>query len=529
MNEIRVEKLYTVLQGDFSIDEYKEACSQLKELSLEYRSLKNGENINTGEKVEKPSQIYAKEHRVFVNKCLSPFPKRGERKNVYIKWVDMSSIIDGGCDGTEIHLDVMTPQMLLTDYYFYLNNADWFDGERNINRRETEIFYKPWYYAFDQNEKKVFNEKIVSKLKRKVNDEYEWFEAEIYTEGKNVENEVEGNLSFCASKFEIREIFLEVKGKVQNKDLQKAIDEVDDVPNSSQISKMTTGGSAGFPDNVGCNSKAYVYNVGQANCIYIYLKNFTGADIKVFFDAGQPLPFFENGISTNTDLKGTTAVTENIDKLSHFKPDIIIISHWHYDHMMGLLTLGDWAYEAIKYKKKNNCQWIAPVPDHDAWGKYRRLLNYLIIRKKICFVDFNTSQTNSGKVWENKNKNVIIYQGNKWEAKDLNCSSLILKIKDTVFAGDCLYQYWPDELKNNINDIQNLVVPHHACELDTSNEGVLNLKTNFSNGKAIICSGYNTYSHPNNDHINLLKQKFLFVETTGGAANSNKFERININ
>ena len=59
----------------------------------------------------------------------------------------MSSIIDGGCDGTEIHLDVMTPQMLLTDYYFYLNNADWFDGERNINRRETEIFYKPWYYA----------------------------------------------------------------------------------------------------------------------------------------------------------------------------------------------------------------------------------------------------------------------------------------------------------------------------------------------------------------------------------------------
>ena len=119
----------------------------------------------------------------------------------------MSSIIDGGCDGTEIHLDVMTPQMLLTDYYFYLNNADWFDGERNINRRETEIFYKPWYYAFDQNEKTVFNEKIVSKLKRKVNDEYEWFEAEIYTEGKNVENKVEGNLSFCASKFEIREIF----------------------------------------------------------------------------------------------------------------------------------------------------------------------------------------------------------------------------------------------------------------------------------------------------------------------------------
>lgn len=84
-------------------------------------------------------------------------------------------------------------------------------------------------------------------------------------------------------------------------------------------------------------------------------------------------------------------------------------------------------------------------------------------------------------------------------------------------------------IEKNINDIQNLVVPHHACELDTSDEGVLNLKTNCSNGKAIICSGYNTYSHPNNDHINLLKQKFLFVETTGGAANSNKFERININ
>ena len=61
MTAIRVEKLYTVLQGDFSIDEYKEACSQLKELSLVYRSLKHGENIFIGVKVEKPSQIYAKE------------------------------------------------------------------------------------------------------------------------------------------------------------------------------------------------------------------------------------------------------------------------------------------------------------------------------------------------------------------------------------------------------------------------------------------------------------------------------------
>ena len=43
------------------------------------------------------------------------------------------------------------------------------------------------------------------------------------------------------------------------------------------------------------------------------------------------------------------------------------------------------------------------------------------------------------------------------EAKDLNCSSLILKIKDTVFAGDCLYQYWPDELKNNLNYSRNSI------------------------------------------------------------------------
>lgn len=529
MNEKRMEKLYTILQNDFSIKEYNEACSQIQELSLKYRNLKNGENINTKEKVKKPSQIYAKEHRVFVDKCLSPFPKRGEKKHVYIKWVDMSSIIDGGCDETEIHLDVMTPQMLLTDYYFYLNNADWFDGERNINRRETEIFYKPWYYAFDQNEQTVFNEKIVSELKRKVNDKYEWFEAEIYTERKNSENEVQGNLSFCASKFEIREIFLEVKGKVQNKDLQDAIDEVDKIPNSSQFSKITTGVSVGFPDNAGSNSKAYVYNVGEANCIYIYLKDSSGNNIKVFFDAGKPLEFRKAGKCKNVDLIGKTVVTENIDNLSHFKPNIIIISHWHYDHMMGFLTLGDWAYEVIKYNRKNNCQWIAPVPDYDICVKYRRLINYLAIRQKISFVDFNTSQTNSGKVWENKNKNVIIYQGNKWEAKDLNCSSLMLKIKDTVLAGDCLYQYWPDELKNNINDIQNLVVPHHACELDPTDKGVLNLKTNFSNGKAIICSGYNTYFHPNEEHIKLLEQKFLFVETTGGASNSNKFERININ
>ena len=58
---------------------------------------------------------------------------------------------------------------------------------------------------------------------------------------KNVENKVEGEFKFLRQQIRNKRNFLEVKGKVQNKDLQKVIDEVDDVPNSSQMSKMTTG------------------------------------------------------------------------------------------------------------------------------------------------------------------------------------------------------------------------------------------------------------------------------------------------
>ena len=47
----------------------------------------------------------------------------------------------------------------------------------------------------------------------------------------------------------------------------------------------------------------------------------------------------------------------------------------------------------------------------------------------------------------------------------------MLRIKDTVFATDCQYEFWPDELKNCLSDVKRLVVPHHCSKLCETKSG----------------------------------------------------------
>ena len=63
-----------------------------------------------------------------------------------------------------------------------------------------------------------------------------------------------------------------------------------------------------------------------------------------------------------------------------------------------------------------------------------------------------------------------LYQG---QGKDLNASSLILRLKNTLFAGDCMYQYWPNGLHQDIDKIEQMVVPYHGSKLEQNDEAVI--------------------------------------------------------
>lgn len=518
MAEEKMNVLYTVDGQVYPSTGYRDALEKLKELSKEYTELKgkkeNRNQKNNEEGKVQPSRVYAKGHDLFVKKCLMPFPKKGEKKTVFIKWLDMSTLVDGGNVEDEIHLTVMTPEMLLTDYLFYTYAANWIDQRDDITRiwnEELDNFYKPYYYAFDQYGIKNIDRSLLNTLKEKDGSEYKWFRATICLaneDERNVtvtENMLRGNLCFSASQYEIRDIFMKDIEEVEDEELREQIKKVDYIPDINKINGCVvdvtkTNILNALNGSFDADSYISIYNVGQANCLYIYLKD-KGYQQRIFFDVGRPYDKVNGVRNIDLDKKGISASLSNI---SFCCPHMVILSHWHRDHVLASQTLGMAAYD-----KKAGCEWIAPVPDEKGKKCYRRLINYLILREMIKFVD--QSKVPLSGVIANTGK-ITLYQG---QGKgDLNKSGLILRLYNTLLAGDCTYQYWPVSLINDIDKIENLIVPHHGGGIDVNDVTELNKRTKYKRGRAVICVGENEYGHPLQKHITKLAETFKIVEKT---------------
>lgn len=343
-------------------------------------------------------------------------------------------------------------------------------------------------------------------LKEKNNKGYKWFQATIRLADKE-ESEINistkalrGNLCFSASQYEIKDVFVEDIKDNMNAELRKQIEAVDHFPQIVNgivdVSKIKVLNSLdGFFD-----AKSYVriYNVGQANCLYIHLKKWN-REQTIFFDVGRPKDKVNGVANRDFSKKG---ISKSFKCISSCSPNMIILSHWHYDHVQAAQTLGMVVY----YKQM--CEWIAPVPDEKAKEAYKRLINYLMIREMIKFID-QRNVSPSG-VIANKGE-ITLYQGQG--TADLNKSSLILKLKNTVLAGDCTYQYWPDTLKMDIDKIENLIVPHHGGVIEFKDEKELDKRSKNKKGHAYICTGENEYRHPRADHVKKLQETFI-VKTT---------------
>lgn len=509
MAEEKINVLYTIDDKEFPSTDYMNALEKMKTLYKEYEELKRIEEKQGQRDVKSQlSKIYAKWHTLFKNNCLAPFPKRKEKKTVFIKWLDMSTLVDQGDAEDEIHLTVMTPEMLLTDYLFYAHNAEWGEYRHDVPDSWGEgmySLYKPYYYVFDQYEIESVDDSILQKLKEKDASGYKWFQAIIWLDSEAEKNSISdrmlrGRLCFSASKYEAEAIVMEVAEKVADPDLLKTLKKIDDFPDRSKFNTNAAPYISQVMGNIGTNSFVKVYNVGQANCLYVYLC-LQGQEKKFFFDVGRPFDTIKPKDSTpypNPDLDKNTVMSKNLIRIGICKPDIIFLSHWHNDHVLGSMSLGRYAYE-----ESSNCTWIAPFPNEYALEMHRRLIKFLMIQDKIRFIDrravINGVVASKG--------DFTLYQG---QGKGVNDSSLLLRLKNTLLAGDCMYQYWPKNLLQDIDDIEQMVIPHHGSELKPNDEAIINNTVKLSRQTAVICTGENGYTHPNQTHINDLGQILKF-------------------
>lgn len=443
-------------------------------------------------------------HQLFVDECLAPKGYLDGRPEVFafISSIEGENVIQNEqvIDYYHIRISLMTPKMAYTDYvYFNEKDSLWWNEE-----------YLPYYYSFSCTipaNNTCWNENLKAHY-----EENEWFCLNIQRE--NTPSSIKGILTFEGSEQFSDTVYIETSG----------------VKPPTLISNIYPGSgnpSLSFEDYISNNlltSGQYnvrVLNVGQANCIHIATDTFS-----FLFDVGGPNAEVQG--RSNSDLVNGTGIRRSFNILSGYRPDLVIVSHYHEDH-----------YRAYTKLESNgiNCDWVFPHTQNSKNDS------------NIQRIASSASANNRSVYWITQDN--LVYDNNVSDNRfqiwrgvqgDLNSHSLILRIRDTIFAADSLYQYWPDGLKQKsvLTSIQKLIAPHHGCSLqvgifipglDFANLNQYhsinsnNNKTVVSmfgavNKKAIICYGDNSYGHPGIDHITALKTQGFTVFETGGTRNA---------
>ena len=121
------------------------------------------------------------------------------------------------------------------------------------------------------------NDSLLQKLKEKDIFGYKWFQATIWLENEDAEKSsisdgmLRGRLCFSASKYEAEAIIMEVAEKVADTDLLKALKAIDDFPDKSKFDTRVISYISKVMGNIEPGSSVKIYNMGQANCLYVYL------------------------------------------------------------------------------------------------------------------------------------------------------------------------------------------------------------------------------------------------------------------
>ena len=550
--EIEIEKMW---KGISDLEEDHEPLVNLKRDIEERKAEVDDErlkgNITKEQEKAKKSAInrdYKKEfHKLFVKECLRPNDYEEGHGDVFafIQSSDCGYEKKEGSDSTEYHISLMTPAMACTDYIYHNPPEEkpwWYEH------------YRPYYYyltldipSYDTDWNDIYGDPKKGML----------VEAQIYEPGKETEGGKfwQGRLSFGGSDSYTRDISIRFK-KQKDKDDKLDKEEKKGVVikllhqyfaclKNAKTTKLKDFLDATIPNDV----KAYnvkVLNVGQANCIHIK----TDKNLSFLFDVGVPSNW-KNKDKDNKERNSNSDYNPNgigssIGIIKKYKPDFVMISHLHYDHLLGFIHLCD---EAIK------CHWIMPVPEEifvplieedkaeseenpEAEPEEKpkeenkngvnditvvRFILYVLNNQKLILVRGGYGR----RLYANKNYcDFEVFRGKKTLKKndeiDLNSGSLMLRIRNALFSADCMYKDWPTALKRKrlLNKIDWLVAPHHgAFPSDETNDNIEVMKRlKGKKRSAIVCVGHNSYGHPVNAHFdNLINNDVDSIYVTGGA------------
>ena len=403
-----------------------------------------------------------------------------------------------------------------TEVYAYVNKTDGdlldisiiteslLEYDKKMLTKDNCANYKPYFLEFfcdaGQNEGV---KKLVHKYTGK------WVEAKLQncTDEDNPDV-LNGTLLISMSPFKKRGKGLIFKDKELDKNITDDINNIYETYESAHNSMLLNNEEdANYIELQNClnihslsdNYKIRVYNVGQGNCIYLRSSSTKEITRRILFDIGVT-------ITKDVDIE---AIKLRVASLSQIKPDIMILSHWDLDHLLGVYLVEEKSYADI---------WIAPdYEEREINESIKRLTKYLFLNGKLYLI----GDYFKGKIVYNS-ENLQIYKGKikekGYSAKNqiANNHGLILLLKNNhgvdILPGDCEYDMWPDAIWKNIKGTLNLVVPHHCGEMKTTKMEDIWQKTNPSN--AIISVGDNTYGHPNPEHeCALCTMGYRIVET----------------
>lgn len=273
--------------------------------------------------------------------------------------------------------------------------------------------------------------------------------------------EINGHLMFAASPVLENDVTFHIQ------DTTEHVNEEDDLTNyflkhkSEYLNKLNnTIIDEKIPASVNC---ICCYNIGQGNCIKLNGSN----NEKIYFDVG---------LTRYKAEKNQKEIKNAIDELEHHFPDIIILSHWDTDHILGLSLWDDNVYTK---------RWI--IPDlHSLWFKIdntierkaNRVSSYAfrifleLIKpehKNVHIINEELIQTRILNKEDNNFCGIEIWTGQRKSSNGItraNNFGLIMVVKSsahrTILCGDCDYEIIPEQLKNSNYDY--VIVSHHGSK-----------------------------------------------------------------
>lgn len=258
-----------------------------------------------------------------------------------------------------------------------------------------------------------------------------------------------------------------------------------------------------------------VFNVGQAYCAVIKMES--GKDI-----------FSDIGLTKDEIELNTKEIKDAKKRIWGINPQMVILSHWDLDHILGVSNASDSIYNAV---------WIVP----DLWGlqtvtrsgkidnklisdSAKRLLKYLDWKngENLIILDDSLSKR---LIYENPTKTMSIWSGErrtvagenekkeKYNITKANNFGLMIFLKKRYTAllpGDCEYSVMADDLLQE--KINYYVVLHHCSKMSKPSIEVADNKK-----KAILSYGiHNSYGHPDKLHMKQISDMgYEIIPTVG--------------